>query len=383
MRLNRLQHIGEIDDMGKKVREIENLIYNTLTGRITETHREFTANPDKFIFVTKNEFNVIANAKIKTISMGNQSIMAIIDYQGRRYIGIPESEYCEEFFSDSEDISDDEESLPDIINGIGILLFLSKVIDLRSNMTEMKIFDEILGIEESDSITCSEFIEKVEEYRVCAVGSKLFDIIYNEDAKRLLCALVCKKNNQDDLYNYIYEFMMLESSRSVVDILYSVTELNNEELIYLQIYRALEYLFIIIRAKDYSDGYDIPVDKTVDLIINENIRFSEQSSVQLLVEKSSTTSKTDYCDYLATIGIDASDKDKQVEVISRYIYEQRCKIAHYKYKHEPLKDLATLHQSSVCLLKLIISLFQHMSNTIITINKDNNLWEELVTRNSI
>nr|MCR4618408.1 hypothetical protein [Lachnospiraceae bacterium] len=69
----------------------------------------------------------------------------------------------------------------------------------------------------------------------------------------------------------------------------------------------------------------------------------------------------------------------KIETLAKYIYEQRCKIAHYRYMHEPIKDSVTLKASSLCLLKLVKSIFEELDSSIITINEDNEVWKEMVT----
>lgn len=367
--------------MGRNVKNVEQGVFAKIDREITGENRNLITGNKKGLFLTEKEYDVIEHAKIKPITLGNDSSMAVIDYDDKRFICVPQNEYSDGFFENMEEISENPDENSEIINGIGILLLYYNVINLKKDMVESRIISEIMGISEDVIFNCGELLDKFEDYRICPVGENSFKIKYTEDAKRLLCALICKKNDKCDLYKAIYDFVMLESSRSVIDIIYSVTELRNEEIIFLQLYRALEYLFAINRADKCSNTYGIDINKVVDLIVGESLRFPEESSVRALIEKcSSSIAKKEYCDYIEKLTGVQIKEDKTDEVLSKYIYEQRCKIAHFKYKHEPIKDIKTLSESNIYLIRLIQSIFESMETKIIAINEANNLWEEFKTQ---
>lgn len=69
--------------------------------------------------------------------------------------------------------------------------------------------------------------------------------------------------------------------------------------------------------------------------------------------------------------------DKNENKVAEYIYNSRCKIAHYKYGQIKLDDEDTLYESTIILCKMVKEVYQKIDEKIVELNEGLKSWEEL------
>ncbi len=63
-----------------------------------------------------------------------------------------------------------------------------------------------------------------------------------------------------------------------------------------------------------------------------------------------------------------------------YIYNTRCKIAHYKYGQVKLSDGETLYKSNIILCKMVREVYQKIDEDIVKLNEDLQSWDKLIIK---
>lgn len=362
--------------MSRNVRNEEKNVIFHLKNLLSEDNANNISNCKKKIFFSEETYKVIEKADIrKTKKLLNSSIV-LVRYDAEEYICILDDIYLDGVFDAKYEVVE-----KDICNGIGILLLNNDIICKKSNITELEIIDRFLGWDEEKEFFCEEILEVYNAFRIfksCHIG---IQIKYEEDLNRLFCWILCKSkvlNYDKELCENIYNLLELESSRSVTEMIVNIFQTENEKMIFHQLYRCLEYLYIIQRALGLATKYSMDLNKVLTMLSDEKMRYAEYASIkELLIEYCDNTIIQDYFSYLVTnCGIGESDNNKN-EKIAEYIYDTRCKIAHFKYGQDKIKDELTLKESNNLLSRLVVTVFQSLDDKIKKINIDFRVWNEL------
>lgn len=121
---------------------------------------------------------------------------------------------------------------------------------------------------------------------------------------------------------------------------------------------------------------------TLDMLNNENIRYPEASSIKDLISLYCSKDIIDeYSDYLAkNTSIRFNNKENKTIKVAEYIYNTRCKIAHYKYGQVKLSDGETLFKCNIILCKMVREVYQKIDESIVKLNENLQSWDELIIK---
>ena len=101
---------------------------------------------------------------------------------------------------------------------------------------------------------------------------------------------------------------------------------------------------------------------------------SEVGNAPTLLNAGKTTNFK-YIDKNVRYGDTTSENKEQT--VCNYIYNTRCKIAHYKYGQEEILDSDTLQESIIILSKLVKSVFEKLDDVLMEINTEIGIFREI------
>ena len=365
--------------MSRTVREIENNIIKILSHRISSENKNRITSSKKKIFFNPEVYSVIEKSKIYVSDKYLFSPIGMIIFDDKKYLFVPDKINDDEVLKKFKFIYDQ-----DLLYGFAMIMICEKVIVIKDTVTDYEIIDSVLGWENDQQFFCKDVLCFFEKFYVYEFDYNDFDLSYYEDFSRLECSLFCCKYiesyNQKEYLSALFDVLSLKSSRSIINMVFNIFHTTSEKLIFLQLYQMLEYLFVVQRANDISERYDIPLEKIIKLIDDEGIRMPENISVKKLVEACSDKTIIDnYMDYITTNNVFVQKENNNFEKIADYIYKTRCRIAHYKLMHEDVEDDELLIKSNHCLLKLILHLYGKYDETINYINSNFFVWRKIIS----
>ncbi|MCI8634889.1 MAG: hypothetical protein HFJ05_04730 [Eubacterium sp.] len=359
--------------MSRKVREEEKNILHILEERIPEERVTQAVQMKRRIHFSEETYEVIEKSNIFISDEINGTCIALIRYGGTVHICMKTDLFTAGILKAESEIEN-----KDLLYGIGVLLANRKIVKIKAQISGYQIYDTLFAFE-NYIFSCRDVFGMFEEYLVFELTEEDFSIEYHEDLNRILCMLLI--NQRSDVYGSkfcqdIFELLTLESSRSIIAMFGAILQTTNADLIFLQLYRCIEYLFIIQKALYLSREYGIVIERILELLNFENIRFPEASSIRsILSVYCSETIINQYYDYLLkNMNKQQCKEGNKAEKVADYIYETRCKIAHFKYGQEKLKDNDTLNESNGILCEVVKNIFQTLDAEIVEINEKLQTW---------
>lgn len=382
--------------MSRNVKNVERSVFEKLRNFICEDENlSRIVAVKRQIFLTEEEYDFVAGVKYINIDLPDN---------------IEVMQYCDEWYiccSGSKIINEEVDLIEPADEAYkkaaGLFLMGAGKIDLAQNLHEIDVIDNVLGVVNDEDNT-KEVIFQCETIQSLFAPYKLYkvngyNIKYSEDIIRLIGILkiLTLEYLTDVTKEAINRILLLESSRSVAPLLMNICNSKDNKMVYLQLYRALEYLFIIHKAMELGEKYKIDRNSMVSMISDENIlRQSEEKHVIDLVANYATDlTKDPYIEYLVEnqimednrIRADQSDEDvfredtreKIDEKLAKYIYRVRCQIAHFKYKQEVIKDEKTLSIHNGWLANLVLSMYEKLDDVIVEINEYFSIWSDFST----
>ena len=344
--------------MSRTVREQEKMVLDKLRKYVPEEMVCKIADVKRGVQFARNTYDVIERADIVYSSELQENKIALLHYKNCNYICVKE-ELCNPNVIVDLNFIDDKE----LLFGAGILLFNKNMLQIKKNITGYQIFDRFFGYDEDKRYDCDYIFEVIDDYVLFEIKDDDFIIQYHEDLDRLLYMMFfgSGRGSRDklELGLNIFAVLELESSRSLIPMFENIAQTDNNELIFLQLYRCIEYLYIIHRAIEFSTAYNLQKEKVLEMLDTEKIWFSENNSIYQIIKNYSSEDVIDeYCvyirEYVYTSNQEPGDK---MEMVARYVYNTRCKIAHFKYGQEKIEDKSTLNKSNIVLSKLVNSIF--------------------------
>ena len=245
------------------------------------------------------------------------------------------------------------------------------MITVNEDQTGYAIFDRFFGFEENRRYKCEVLFEVIQNYVVFEFDDQDIDIRYMEDLERLSYML----------YFEIYHILELNSSKCIVSILGNIAKTDDSSNIFLQLYRCLEYLFIICKALEFSEKHELKdsLSKIILVLDKEKIRFAESGCLYLIISKYGASEIINkYCKYIdKNVRYGDTTSENKEQTVCNYIYNTRCKIAHYKYGQEEILDSDTLQESIIILSKLVKSVFEKLDDVLMEINTEIGIFREI------
>lgn len=363
--------------MSRNVHKEEKKLLHILEQNVPEERIAQISKVKRKIFLSEVTYSVIERAQFFISDTINEFCLVLMEYEQKNYICMREKLFTEGALQIEDEMQDDE-----VLFGIGILLANNDVIHIKTTVSEYQIYDEFFAFDEEVEYKCGEILNIFDSYIVYEIFEEDFILKYREDVNRLLCALLIKSSffkHGKDFADIAFDIFVLESSICIVPMFDTILQTQKSDIVFLQLYRCFEYLYIIQRAWDISEKYDIEIKNALEMLNNENIRYPEASSIKNLI--SSYCSKDiidEYCNYLEAYTVVSIDKDgNKVKKVAEYIYNSRCKIAHYKYGQIKLDDEDTLYESNIILCKMVKEVYQKIDENIVELNEKLKSWEEL------
>ena len=261
-------------------------------------------------------------------------------------------------------------------------MFIDGMITVNEEQTGYAIFDRFFGFEEDRRYECEVLFEVIQNYVVFEFDDQDIDIRYMEDLERLSYMLYFENFSEKiELYSDIYHILELNSSKCIVSILGNIAKTNGSSNIFLQLYRCLEYLFIICKALEFLKKHELQdeLSKIVLVLDEEKIRFAENGCLHLIIDKYVTSEIiNEYYNYVdKNVRHGETTSENKVQTVCDYIYSTRCKIAHYKYGQEEIFDSGTLQESIIILCKLVKSVFEKLDDVLMEINTELGVFSEI------
>jgi len=363
--------------MSKKVIEIIEGIFNKLIDFTDDDDKYRIANTKRYLQIEDGlrttVKDVVSKAQFKVIKT-NFVYLLTARYQEERYVVFPNkySEILEVL--DLKKVDDNA-----IEQGIGILALGFGCIDIKDGITSLKIIDECLELEDENGLdhvdfTYSQILEFFEEFIVVIIEDSSFKVEYDEDFFRIYAIMLTIESNNtltEKTFENFRELLFLESSRSISISIISIIQGGINEHKFLELYQCIEYLFIIMNAREIAIQYNIDNNKAVDIVINEHLRSIESSKV--IAKYASETSVINFYEVL----LDEGDCKNKSEKVSAYIYSVRCNIAHLRYKQEQLLENVKWKVMLEYVSNIVLSIYEKMDGELVQLCQDTNAWTPL------
>lgn len=356
--------------MARNVKDYERRVFKVLEESIKEAeNRDRIIHKERDVFLDEDNYSFIE--KMKWVKLPNIEKVAIVNYQDDWFVcSLNNKRYSGELVKETESWCGD---------ALTVALISSHRMPIASNTTEIQIVDSVLAVEE-DKYQVKE-LKELFSPQTSYLLSDTFDISYQEDLIRLICLLEIdeKKYLTEKTRGFLVELLFLESSRSVAQLIVNICHTHDSKLIFLQLYRMMEYLFMIHKAIEMGKKYDIDKKVIVEMLCDDHAfrQAEEQHVVELISGYASTDSKDKYIDYLKNNNLTSEQVENCDEALAKYIYKRRCQIAHFKYRQEEIPDEAVLSESNERLAELVKTMYIKLNNDIVTVNDHFETWSEV------
>lgn len=362
--------------MSRNIKEQQKKIFNILYDLVPEDMKGKISNKKREVEFPEKTYDIVASADYICSKSFPENALGLVKYDSHTYICA--KEFKESFVYDQTKYVSDQE----ILDGIGVLMFIDGMITVNEEQTGYAIFDRFFGFEEDRRYECEVLFEVIQNYVVFEFDDQDIDIRYMEDLERLSYMLYFENFSEKiELYSDIYHILELNSSKCIVSILGNIAKTNGSSNIFLQLYRCLEYLFIICKALEFLKKHELQdeLSKIVLVLDEEKIRFAENGCLHLIIDKYATSEIiNEYYNYVdKNVRHGETTSENKVQTVCDYIYSTRCKIAHYKYGQEEIFDSGTLQESIIILCKLVKSVFEKLDDVLMEINTELGVFSEI------
>lgn len=362
--------------MSRNIKEQQKKIFNILHDLVPEDMKGKISNKKREVEFSEKTYDIVASADYICSKSFPENVLGLVKYDSHTYICA--KEFKESFVYDQTKYISEQE----ILDGIGVLMFIDGMITVNEEQTGYAIFDRFFGFEEDRRYECEVLFEVIQNYVVFEFDDQDIDIRYMEDLERLSYMLYFENFSEKiELYSDIYHILELNSSKCIVSILGNIAKTNGSSNIFLQLYRCLEYLFIICKALEFLKKHELQdeLSKIVLVLDEEKIRFAENGCLHLIIDKYVTSEIiNEYYNYVdKNVRHGETTSENKVQTVCDYIYSTRCKIAHYKYGQEEIFDSGTLQESIIILCKLVKSVFEKLDDVLMEINTELGVFSEI------
>lgn len=363
--------------MSRRVREEEKKTLDILRGYIPEDMMDKVFDVKRNIFFSEETYRVVEKAQIFLSTVIDGAQIALVRYDKKIHICLKTDLFTEGVIAAENEVGDSG-----LLYGIGILLINSKLIRIRPRISGYQIYDEFFGFTEDREYECQDIFFAFEDYQVYEISEEDIAMEYKEDLDRVLCMFLLRMKEEKynvGSYQDMFDILTMESSRCMIPMFSTILQTTDTDLVFLQLYRCIEYLYIVQRALYLSKKYRIEQENILRLLDSENIRYPEASSMYDLITAYCSEGIVDeYYEYLVkNFDSHTEGKENKLKKVAGYIYETRCKIVHFKYGQEKLKDSGTLDQSNQILCRVVKEIYQKLDEQVICINERAQLWDKL------
>ena len=419
--------------MGRNIRNVNLQILNRLKEYVDEEDRfRIRSDISHRFFFSENVYKIVEKIEVAQMEDFTKTNIVCLKYEDTFYIATKRCDCSSVLFSGSDEIGldvdnrvnklsyynlkdtseseEDEEDRAvrnhgDLFIAINFILFLKGFLSIT--LKSMEIVTAFFDWSETKEYPPSEILPYFTKCRIYKMSEDMRSMFW-EDLERWSVQLDILERKEklrlaekEDYLQEAFDFLNVDSSRSVVEIIKEAVLMDNPKSIYLQFFRTLEYLFILRRGIDISEKYNqLNRDELIKHYSNDGFWEREDESVKKLISKyASQSTKNEYIQYLCSIGyinfeeMNANDyltylrlnghttvaNEKIIQTeekkLAEYVYECRNIIAHYKYGQPEMKGENSLKQSIKYLVKMITSIYQNMNSVIEEIHINTNSWK--------
>ena len=356
--------------MARNVNKYVQKVFTILDEEVKEdTNRNRIINTDRKVFLSKQIYEFIK--KMKWVKLPNVGRIEIVNYEDNWYVcNLNNKKYLCDLVTEAKTWCE---------NALTIGLIASGKSSIATNIKEINIVDSVLGVKEEECQveTLKELFSPQTIYSL-GYGFKIF---YQEDLIRLICLLEIdeKEYLTDKTREYLKQLLFLESSRCIAELIVNIYHTHDTKLIFLQLYRMMEYLFMVQKAIEMSKKYSVDKNVIIKMLCEDNAFWQkeEQHVVELVSTYAGEEEKDRYFKYLQKYNLIDSNVKIKNEKLANYIYRRRCQIAHFKYRQESIQDENILYESNERLAELVCSMYRMLNNDIVTVNSNFNTWSDI------
>lgn len=364
--------------MSRSIQEGLIKIERQLYRYIAEEDKGRISSQERRIYLSRDEYDIFEHSKV-SVACGKNCKAALIDYRSRKFFVVFNDSIDE--VNENFDFVDDKK----IVNGIGISLIYEQSLELKDELSSISLINSFFGLE-TDTGSKIDILPEVviDFYQLYCVfeikGDEETEFIYKEDILRNGLCLKVKNQNRflnEEIKNSIENLLTLRSSRGILSAIENICDLNSYRHIFLELYRCLEYLYIVVKILDWNEKYGISEDKIVELIFKEELRFIERKSIKNVIEKLNDA----VLDKHLANGFGQMeremDRGKKCEKISEYIYQTRCDIAHFKYMQKDLLNEQEFIEKAVFLVGVLYDIFESLDDSIRGLGEKTDIWNNI------
>lgn len=356
--------------MARNVNEYVQKVFTILDGEVKEDiNRNRIIRMERKVFLSEQSYDFIE--KMKWVKLPNFGRIVIANYKDNWYIcNLNNKQYSCDLVREAETWCSD---------ALNIGLISSGRNSIAQKIMEIDIIDSVLAV---NDIWCQ--VEALKElFSPQAIYSleEGFNIYCQEDLIRLICLLEIdeKEYLTDKTREYLKELLFLESSRCIAELIVNICRTHDTKLIFLQLYRMMEYLFMVQKAIEMSKKYSVDKNVIIKMLCDDNAFWQkeEQHVVELVSTYAGEEEKDRYFKYLQKYNLIDSNVKIQNEKLANYIYRRRCQIAHFKYRQEGISDENMLDESNERLVEIVCSMYRKLNNDIVAVNSHFNTWSDV------
>lgn len=356
--------------MARNVNEYVQRIFTILDGEVKEdTNRNRIVHLKRKVFLSEPSYDFIK--KMKWVKLPNFARIVIVNYEENWYIcNLNNKQYFCDLVREAETWSSD---------ALNISLISSGRSSIAQKIMEIDIIDSVLAV--NDVWYQVETLKELFSSQAIYSLKDDFSIYYQEDLIRLICLLEIdeKEYLTDKTREYLKELLFLESSRCIAELIVNICRTHDTKLIFLQLYRMIEYLFMVQKAIEMSKKYSVDKNVIIKMLCDDNAFWQkeEQHVVELISIYAGKDEKDRYFKYLQKYNLTVIDGKRIDERLANYIYRRRCQIAHFKYMQESIQDENVLYESNERLAELVYSMYRMLNNDIVEVNSHFNTWSDV------
>ena len=365
--------------MNRNILDTMNSIFETLKTFVSDDDAYRIVNIDRHIRPQGDKAPVcdfVKRAKIKSFRCSMEPI-CLFEYNEQKYLLVPDEHsllLSEIGFEIESDIA--------ITQGAGMLAIANKQLPLREDTSSLLIIEHCLGIESdfpgetSVVFDFSTIANLFIPYCIVTLDDSRFPLVFEEDLNRLVCYLLVEQTPslEASAKSRIKSLLLMLSSRTISASILNGIQSPLVEYTFLQFYQCIEYLFKLNNCFSISENHDLPLTKSIDIVLAYELKMSESENLyKVLRNNASETSIDAVISILPQSAEENSDKFRRA---SNYIYKLRCSIAHLRYDQDDTSNVNWM-KCTEALIEVIFSVYQKCDSNIIQVCTSKTSWKPI------
>lgn len=349
--------------MSRKVTEMEEQIFEQLGTFVEDEHKDYIIECERHISIEKSYrescCDLLARGKISKIFEHTEYAVAFVRYDDHNYLCIDnrlaaEMERLGYMFVEAQEV----------IVGCQLLCIVESVLKIK--VASNVIIDNCLAVAPDtgkavvfDAVDIISMYHELSVYEIGQVNELEIDFDQESDVLRTYLYLLAVDINISKKNPWLVRLLKNSLSRTICRNIYDYINIANNAMKYLTLYQCIEYLFIPNYAVALRDKYSIQLETAIRLDLENRFRKDERSSILSVLKDwaDSTIIDSFVTDYIKLV-----PDNNNVEKVSKYIYDLRCKIAHYRYGQDKSDINEEWEDLFARMTEIIFSLYDNCSD---------------------